>query len=95
MKDIKIGTLLRWHGDDDTGPDDLGIVVHVPLPTCADCSHDYRADCHDLEDCGRAHKFDFSDEVCVVDWINESSPMRHDPNDIDDWLYARQVEIVG
>tara|TARA_Y100000310_G_scaffold311327_1_gene357502 strand:+ start:314 stop:538 length:225 start_codon:yes stop_codon:yes gene_type:complete len=30
--DFRIGTLVRWHGDDDDGADvdDLGIVVKMP-----------------------------------------------------------------
>ena len=30
--DFRIGTLVRWHGDNDTddAPDDLGLVVKMP-----------------------------------------------------------------
>jgi len=90
---IDIGTLLRWN-DDDSGDDDLGIVLSVPLPTCTDCPHTHRADCHDLVDCGREHPMDFADEYFAVDWIGEPEICKHTPQTFDDALQDGRMEIV-
>ena len=96
MNKVKVGTLLRWvnGGLKDDAPDDLGIVVGIPEPVCSECPHKHRSECNDLDDCGREHECDFSDEDFSVEWMNETAIMRHSPQQVEAFISSGQVEVI-
>ena len=99
MNEVKVGTLLRWmpSEEEDYGcpVPDLGIVVAIPESVCAKCPHKHRIECGDLEECGREHKMDFSDEAFAVEWVNESELHRMTPDLVEQCMSRGHIEVIS
>ena len=78
--DFRIGTLVRWHGDDMTHGgdpadiDELGIVIQLP---------------RSVEEGGK-----YPNQYHIA-WSITNAVTHHSPEMVEESLYQRQMEIVG